>query len=50
VARRPGLIDDLTRRLHRPDVRNDTGSPPPIQSDGTRADLVNAIKGMFKGR
>lgn len=49
VADRPRLIEDLARRLHRHGSHGDAGSPPRSHSDGTRADLVHAIRSMFGG-
>ncbi|WP_152095337.1 mechanosensitive ion channel domain-containing protein [Rhizobium dioscoreae] len=46
---RPLLIKDLARRLHRHGSHSEAGSPPPNHSDGTRADLVHAIRSMFGG-
>ncbi|MFC5757915.1 mechanosensitive ion channel domain-containing protein [Rhizobium sp. GCM10022189] len=49
VVDRPRLIEDLAGRLHRHGSHSDTGAPPPNHSDGTRADLVHAIRSMFGG-
>lgn len=49
VAGRPGLIEDLARRVGHHGSQNVSGSPPPIKSDGTRTDLVHAIRAMLGG-
>lgn len=49
VVDRPRLIEDLARRLHRHGSHSEAGVPPPSHSDGTRADLVHAIRSMFRG-
>ncbi|MBY5827497.1 mechanosensitive ion channel domain-containing protein [Rhizobium leguminosarum] len=49
VVGRPGLIEDLASRLHRHGSHSEPGSPPPNHSIGTRADLVHAIRSMFRG-
>lgn len=50
VEYRPHLIEILARRLHRHGSHNDAESPPPSHSNGTRAELVHAIRTMFGGR
>lgn len=50
LAARPLLIDDLVRRLHLHGSHSDTGSSPVGHEDGSRRDLVHAIRSMFGGR
>ncbi|KRB55269.1 small mechanosensitive ion channel [Rhizobium sp. Root708] len=49
VTGRAGLVEDLARRVEHHGSQNVSGSPLPIKSDGTRADLVHAIRTMLGG-
>ncbi|QRM45821.1 mechanosensitive ion channel family protein [Rhizobium sp. BG4] len=49
LAGKPGLVDDLTRRLHRHGSHIEGGPPATIQPDSGRVDLVHAIRSMFGG-